>query len=355
MNEMEIKRHTRYYVLLHIVVWAALFFSPLLFVGNEQISIGRFIRNSVVPLVSCVVFYLNYFFLAPQYLQKDRRRRFWISNILMILVLSSAMHAWFEYSFEQDVKAGLVKKRHAKEHPERRMFFMLRDIMNLAIAATTATAIVISRKWNEAEEARKEAETARTEAELNNLRNQVNPHFLLNTLNNIYALTAFNKEKAQAAILELSNMLRHMLYDNQQPYVPLTDEIKFMHNYIALMKIRLADNVKVTEVTDIPDNCDIQVAPLIFISLIENAFKHGISPSEDSFINISTSAGDGKITCHIENSNHPKTQSDRSGHGIGLQQVEKRLNLSYKGKHEWTRGVTADNTYVSEITLFYDA
>lgn len=355
MNEMEIRRHTKYYILLHVVVWAALFLSPLLFVNNEQISIGRFARNSVAPLVSCVVFYANYFILAPLYIRKDRRQRFWISNILMILVLSTAMHAWFEYSFEKDAKTGLVKKRHDKENPNRRIFFMLRNITNLAIAATTATAIVISRKWNETEEARKEAETARTEAELNNLRNQVNPHFLLNTLNNIYALTAFNKEKAQAAILELSNMLRHILYDNQQPYVLLTDEIKFMHNYIALMKIRLADNVKVTEVTDIPDNCNIQVAPLIFISLIENAFKHGISPSENSFIHIQTSAGNGKITCRIENSNHPKTQKDRSGHGIGLQQVEKRLNLSYSGRHKWTKGVTANNIYVSEITLYYDA
>jgi len=354
MNRITKSTFARPGLLLHIVVWAVIFFSPLLFISNnEKISMVRFLVNSAVPLMLFIVFYMNYMFLAPKYLLRGRTHYFWAVNIVTIITLALSLHCWFEYNFDKGVKAGLIKKRpHRSE--DRRILFVFRDILNLSIAATTATAIVMSRRWAEAEEARKEAETARTEAELSNLRNQINPHFLLNTLNNIYALTAFDKEKAQTAIQELSSMLRHVLYDNQQTYVSLNDEIKFMHNYVSLMKIRLTDNVEVTESISVPEQCGIQVAPLIFISLIENAFKHGVSPCGNSFIHIMISAGDGKVTCRIENSNHPKPRSDRSGHGIGLQQVRRRLDLSYSGRYEWKKGVTGNNTYTSEITIYHD-
>lgn len=106
----------------------------------------------------------------------------------------------------------------------------------MTVTAAIAAMSILSIKWQSSETARREAEMAKQDAELKNLRNQVNPHFLLNTLNNIYALTAFNQQKAQEAILELSGMLRHILYDNQQDFVRLNDEIKFIHSYINLMK-----------------------------------------------------------------------------------------------------------------------
>ena len=95
------------------------------------------------------------------------------------------------------------------------------------------------------------------------------------------------------------------------------------------------------------------MAPFIFISLVENAFKHGVSPTEPSFISISMVSDGDKIECEIKNSNHPKTSSDKSGHGIGLEQVARRLDLAYAGKYEWERGVDEDeNTYYSIITIY---
>ena len=122
------------------------------------------------------------------------------------------------------------------------------------------------------------AERQKTEAELKNLKNQLNPHFLLNTLNNIYALIAFNSDKAQEAVQELSKLLRHVLYDNQQTFVPLEKELDFIRNYVALMRIRLPQQVEVSVNLEVDSGGALQIAPLIFISLIENAFKHGISP-----------------------------------------------------------------------------
>ena len=128
----------------------------------------------------------------------------------------------------------------------------------------------------------------------------------MNTLNNIYALIAFDSDKAQQAVQELSKLLRYVLYDNQQTYVPLCKEVDFIRNYIELMRIRLSANVQMSTQFDIHPNCQTLIAPLIFISLIENAFKHGISPTEASFIHIHISENDQEVICEIRNSNFPK-------------------------------------------------
>ena len=227
----------------------------------------------------------------------------------------------------------------------------MRDSLNLAIFAAGATALALARRWVTAEQSLKELEAARAQAELRNLRNQINPHFLLNTLNNIYALTAFDTAKAQETIQELSKMLRHILYDYQQPTVPITEEIEFLENYVKLMRIRLPQSVEVTFNNNIQSS-NVKVAPMLFISLVENAFKHGISPTEPSYIHIRIEADEHRITCDIENTNHPKTAQDHSGHGVGLQQVERRLELAYPGRYQWERNLSDDGkVYHSKITI----
>lgn len=221
-----------------------------------------------------------------------------------------------------------------KIKPPHFIFFM-RDIATMIFAAGLSVAIRVSIRWNETEKARREAVKSRTEAELKNLRNQLNPHFLLNTLNNIYALIAFDSDKAQQAVQDLSKLLRYVLYDNQEMFVPLQKEIDFIKNYIELMRIRVSDKVNIVTEFNIKPQSQTPIAPLIFISLIENAFKHGISPSGESFINISISENDNEIICVIKNSNFPKTEKDKSGSGIGLEQVRKRLEIIYQGNYKW--------------------
>ena len=226
-----------------------------------------------------------------------------------------------------------------------------RDCLNFAIFAGGSTALALARKWFTADQKLQESEAARAKAELYNLRSQINPHFLLNTLNNIYALTAIDQERAQDAIQQLSKMLRHMLYDNQESSVALSDELQFLENYISLMKIRLSANVDVTFTHNV-EVPGVRIAPLIFISLIENAFKHGVSPTEQSFVHIEINATDHDINCRIENSNHPKSNQDRSGHGIGLNQVQRRLDLAYPNHYKWVKGTNEDGTiYTSAIHI----
>lgn len=340
--------------LIQLAIWTVIFLSPLVFINRGyNIDIAKFLMFSVPQLSLVIVFYANYLYLAPRYLvHGNAHTRFWTVNILMIALLAIGSHYWIGLCHTiYDLEIG---HRHGKPMPHIFFFFILRDMFNMAISSAIATSLVLIDRWQTAENARKEAESARIQAELGNLRSQINPHFLLNTLNNIYALTSFDAERAQQAIEQLSKMLRYMLYDNQNPTVSLEKEVELLENYIELMKMRLASNVEVTFDTDIPHPCHIRIVPLIFISLVENAFKHGVSATEPSFVRLTLTADNEHVEFCAVNSNYPKNDSDRSGHGIGLQQVARRLELAYKGKYEWFRNVSYDNKEYSSKIIIYD-
>jgi len=349
--EMKIKKHQE--LLIHILVWAVLLLSPLMTRNGVRITLSEYIFSLTGLLVLFLLFYLNYFILAPKlFMVKGKRTRFFIINAVLVVTLAIGQQYWMRYYWQNLDPNRTERKAEQRRGGPSRLTFILRDMLNMSLATATAAAIVMSKRWSKIEKEQQEAESARVEAELKNLRSQINPHFLLNTLNNIYALTAFDSDKAQEAIMELSQLMRHVLYDNQQEYVTISDEVAFIESYVKLMKIRMPANVTVTENIDIDRHPDKKIAPLIFISLIENAFKHGISPTEESFININIAANDDDIRCRIENSNHPKTDRDRSGHGIGLTQVERRLELAYPEQYSWEKGESDDGkTYVSTITV----
>lgn len=322
-----------------------MFIWPLMFMNHGNgVNAMQFLFMSMAQLTIMAVFYCNYLWLAPKHLIKGDRMFFWIANVVMVVALGIGLHYWMAGTHQ------FVESKPMPPEPNSMFLsvvFTLRDMFNLVIAAVIATLIKLAMQWQKAEDARRQAE-------LKTLRSQINPHFLLNTLNNIYALTAFNTEKAQQAIQELSKLLRHALYDSEEQFTSVDNEVQFLQNYINLMKIRLASNVDVRFNVDKPTPCNARIAPLLFISLVENAFKHGVSPLEASFVHISISVDNEKIVCSIENSNFPKDGKDRSGHGIGLKQVAVRLKLLYPGKYEWTKGPSKDNTIYSSIITIYD-
>lgn len=335
-------RRNRIEALVHIISWMVIFAFPLLYIdrSNPNFSWFTFFRHSMVTVSFVLAFYINYFLLIPRFLFNGRIRKFILYNIFMVVVFGILVHIWQGMTMSPPVpeqihvSGRMIKKLYG---PPKWIFFF-RDALGIVFSITVSTIIRITKRWNESEVARQEAEKNRTAAELKNLRNQLNPHFLLNTLNNIYALIAFDTEKAQQAVQELSKLLRHMLYDNQQMYVTLGKEADFTHNYIELMRIRLSSNIDLETNIDIePDNQTL-VAPFLFVSLIENAFKHGVSPTEPSNIKISLSNKEGMIECEIINSNFPKTTDDKSGSGIGLSQLAQRLELVYPGNYIWEKG-----------------
>ena len=350
---------------IHLLVSLYVVASPVLLMGpSDSITLTEYLQRIVSPLFMCVVFYTNFFCLVPVFFLKKHHWQFFALNVALLLLIALLQNLYFDFLCDYWLAHGDEERRefvmHVRRHRDevgvmavfgkRYAHIMLSHLIVVVIALSAR----ISLQWNKAEKARQQAEIGLREAELQNLRNQINPHFLLNTLNNIYSLTAFDTDKAQEGILKLSSLLRYVLYKDQSPRVELQKEIDFLMNYIDLMKMRLTDNTEVRLSVECPNAAGIQVAPLIFISLVENAFKHGVSPNEPSFIHIAmSSSDDGKITFGCTNSNYPKTRTDdKSPQGIGLQQVSRRLEHNYPGAYVWNYGTNDDATvYSSTIEI----
>ena len=173
----------------------------------------------------------------------------------------------------------------------------------------------------------KELEAENIRQQLESLRYQINPHFLMNTLNNIHALVDLDPEKAKESIEVFSKMMRVLLYEGNAPTIPLAKELDFIEHFISLMRLRYPEDAVRIEAS-FPEACpDAAVPPLAMASFVENAFKHGISYAADSFIRIKVELLDGRVLFECANSSHPSEDSGQ--HGIGLENVRKRLSLLY--------------------------
>jgi two-component system, LytTR family, sensor kinase len=178
------------------------------------------------------------------------------------------------------------------------------------------------------------------EAELKLLQSQVNPHFLFNTLNNIYAQNLVHQEEANEMILQLADLMRYQIESSKKNMVSIDDEIEFLENYIALEKKRSTDRIKVSFAVDKTDNLTMQIPPMLFIPFIENAYKHGISAEGESVINIVLGVKEHGISFKIDNQIPVRKQIVKSTQ-TGLENIKKRLDLLFPNKHQLA--ITTDN------------
>ena len=193
----------------------------------------------------------------------------------------------------------------------------------------------------EEEQRDKERERERIRQQLAYLQYQVNPHFLMNTLNNIHALIDIQPEQAQNAIVELSRLMRYTLYEGDHQAVPLAREVEFLGHYIALMQIRYTDPVDIR--FDVPSPLPAAtVPPLLYATFVENAFKHGVSYQHASFVHVSFSAQDGRLLFTCVNSRHPVAAEAAGEGGLGLRNVRQRLDLLFPG--DYTLDITESPT-----------
>jgi LytS/YehU family sensor histidine kinase len=202
----------------------------------------------------------------------------------------------------------------------------------MIIPIIIAYALATSDKWRKTEAEKKEREKNNLNSELQHLKYQLQPHFFFNSLNTIYALIERSPEMAQETVHSLAKLMRYMLYETESGKVNLSEDIAFMKQYIELMKLRLSDKTKINVNFPCPGQ-HYEIAPLLFISLIENAFKHGISATQPSELLFSLKVDEGRIRFFAENTNFPKTEKDKSGSGIGIVNLKKRLELAYPGRH----------------------
>lgn len=301
-------------------------------------------------------FYANYYWIIERSLDKPRRFIRFIGYNLILIVISLGL-IYLIWRFKGHLGGKVPLRHHAS--PTEWMYLakaagmLSRDIVMLILVIGFATALRLGDKWIQLDRRRQDMLNSQREEELKNLKSQLNPHFLFNTLNSIYALIAISPQKAQSAVHELSRLLRYVLYDTSAT-VSLKQELNFIDTYISLMKLRLSPAIRLDVRLHGGTDDNIRVAPLIFITLIENVFKHGIhNPSVP--LEISVTATDGIIRCTTSNGLPPEetvtqTEPRPCEGGIGLTNLHRRLDLIY-GNDADLKVDTSDGNYNVSLTI----
>ena len=277
-----------------------------------------------------IVYLLNFYLLVPYLWFQRRFWQFLLLNVALVTVCNSHILFNDTSTMPEIFRAGFSS------------FAGIAMLINWM-----AIGIALSIRYVMRQQERKQKEV---EAELAWLKNQINPHFLFNTLNNISSLAQIDGDETQEAILQLSDLLRYAMYETNKPKVPISGEVEFMKNYIELMKLRCNEMTTVTSQFSVFSS-QLEVAPLLFISLIENAFKHGMNSNAPATIDISLTQEGDHLVFNCDNTNNPKPTKDRSGSGIGLDNTRRRLDLLYPGCYTWEQAITPENIYHVKITI----
>ena len=332
-------RKTRLYIdLAQILLWLSVFmaFAVAFFFlsGNMNPSIWISIKSSVQSLFFPFVIYLiNYYILIPRCFYAGKRGLFLLLNLAIIvliifvpLLFSSPAQAFEEARIEEAFEGFSIWKFLIGVVVIRILLYLC--VIGLALGMKYMI------RWFEERKNLEEERRRNTEAELNWLKNQLNPHFLFNTLNNISSLVKVDADKAQESICQLSELLRYALYESNCKKVRARDEVGFMRNYVDLMSLRCSPKTHIEVHFDDFDD-SVMLSPLMFISLVENAFKHGTSAHLESFVRIDMGMDGDDIVFSCENSVIERETKDYSGSGVGLENMQRRLELLYPCSHTY--------------------
>jgi two-component system LytT family sensor kinase len=298
---------------------------------------------SAVPF-SVIIYFLDRFWFLPEYnFEKKKRYSYFIHLTSAILVSWNLL-----YMLKASTDIGIMSNNM---HIRNYLVFCLGL---LAIALVWAR-FSYTQHLKQKEVISLKTDLGKSSADLQFLRSQINPHFLFNVLNTLYGTAIQEKaERTSEGIQKLGDMMRFMLYENTLDSIPVAREIDYLKDYIYLQKLRITDSPQITVEVNLPENsCHQNIAPMLLIPFIENAFKHGVSLQNRSWINISVHCEADRLDFDIYNSSHPKQENDteRFHGGIGLENVKQRLELLYPDKHELTIR-QSQTEYFVHMTMF---
>ena len=326
--------------LTHIASWAVVFIMPaLIFIseGNQRFEEALYRSLTSLPFLM-LLFYLCYFWLIDKLWFKKRYLFFVLVVVGLIFCVSYSKYELFSYF---DLHKG---KRHMPPFHA----FMYFDFLSNLLPIVFAMAIRYAQRNFSLEIAQKEVQAQKLQADLTQLRYQLQPHFFFNALNNIYSLIAFDPQKAQESVHSLSKLMRHFMQNSDQKQISLAEEVDFLQQYISLMQLRLTD--KTTVQVDFPKQVpQLTIAPLLFISLVENAFKHGVSATAATTLSFSLKVEGNTVIFRSENTKIP-TQESLYSSGIGIDNLKKRLTLLYPERHQYTIE-EKEGKYIAQLTI----
>ncbi len=322
------------HIILHTVAWSAIYLLPFL-ITYGKINPGVLFGDpgGVVHVASTALLigyaYFNHYLLVPKFYL---HRRFILYGLLVtsaamvVIWLPNILHP-IEVAIRKSVLPEGLEFRRGGHRSDAGLFKLSYNIILFVICTFASISI---RQQRQLLEVQKE----KLNAELSFLKAQINPHFLFNTLNSIYALSIQKSDDTPRALIQVSELMRYILKDAEADVVPLNKEINYINNYVALQKRRLGHTVKINyeAPSQIPNKT---IAPLILTSFVENAFKHGVNPEQDSAIHISISVRENKLKLLVTN-NKVSSVNKEDTLGIGLKNAVSRLEHIYPGRHELT-------------------
>ncbi len=321
---MKVKRLT---IATHVIVWLLLLVVP--YVTTDQVFNSMDEASDIKYLIHCLIlsavlismFYFNYFFLIPRFLLT---KKYWLYFIFLFASIATVFYLTVALFIFSDFNPEIL----AKTNPVIEKIIPVIIINTVSLWLLSIVSSVLMAAYNRL----KQTEEEKLSAQIASLKSQINPHFLFNTLNNIYATAIDTSPKAADMVDRLSDMMRYTMKDTQQNFVLLEDELNYIDNFIELQKLRLDRSVKL-EYHTLEIIPVLQIAPMLLIPFIENAFKHGVNSEQKSWIIIELTMNKTQFQLNVTN-NKVSVQKDifeRSG--LGIENTKHRLNLIYPSKH----------------------
>jgi len=335
-------------VLFHVIGIAIFLSLPIIFwPGQGDLSDffndDRALRGLLSDILFLGFFYLNFYFFIPKFYFRKKHLVFIIVLLLSFLVIVFLPDYLFPFQNHGHMMQGLGNGDRLSQGPKNfgnHFFFSTGHHLVFFLAIVFFSLMLkLNNRW-------RQAEKERLKAELSYFKAQINPHFLFNTLNTIYSLAIQNDGNTAEAVVKLSGMMRYVISDASSDFVSLEKEISYISDYIELQRIRFGDTVKIDYNPCQTDEGQM-IAPLILIPFIENAFKFGVNPTENSYISIDISLSESELHMQVFNYKvNGRDESEKTG-GLGIINTRQRLALLYPEKHRLSIGESSSEYRVN--------
>lgn len=333
------------YKIHHVLFWI-FYLAFWVFIYEPSIGLLQAFEHALVIIaLHGSASYFNNYYLVPVFLRKREYLQYLLSIALTVSFICFVHIVFLLWSdtIEDTEKHSLWSAE-----------FFINDSISVSYTIIITMTLLFFKRWFEKERLADKLEKLNIETELKFLKSQINPHFLFNSLNSVYALTLSKNDKAPEVVLKISEILRYILYEGGEKVVGLEKEIEYVKNYLELEKIRYGNRLQ-TELHIEGDLSGREIAPMIFLPFIENSFKHGVNSNVgNTFINIKFEVTPRHLIFTIENNKPSVKLSERDDYqgGIGIENVKKRLNLLYPGKHQLT--IEENDTFLVTLTILWE-
>ncbi|MDQ7947437.1 MAG: histidine kinase [Pedobacter sp.] len=334
-------------IILNSLFWAIIisYITIITYISKENVTSRDYLIHYIgFGLLNVSIFYINYIFLIPDLIKKRKKYWLYVVAFLMLIILSTVIKtAIAVLNPEEMMQYGSAENRHKIGAN----VYAIGCVFIAGFFLVSSCIIKFSVDWFSNESVQRNLEAERKSMELQFLKSQLNPHFLFNSLNNIYSLAYQKSDKTADAVLKLSEIMRYMIYESNDSWVSLNKEVEYVQSFVELQKLRFKDGASV----EININGEIdgqQIVPLILISFVENAFKHGVANDPENPIRINIISNQ-KILHFSVSNKKSKTNKDAMG-GVGLNNVERRLQLLYPERYKLNI-VNSPTHYTTELML----